>query len=110
MRERSRMPIALLTLVLLAGPGAAALLAADAPSEDGKALYTKKCAMCHGADGVAKPVAKGSPNLNDPEWQKKTADDAIATTIVHGKNKMPKNDKLTPEQVQAIVAFVRTLK
>src|SRR6185369_2795815 len=60
MKERSRMPIALLTLVLLAGPGAAALLAADTPSEDGKALYSKKCAMCHGPEGVAKPTAKGS--------------------------------------------------
>src|SRR5262245_39605485 len=35
-------------------------LAADAPKEDGKALYAKKCAMCHGADGVAKPFAKGA--------------------------------------------------
>jgi mono/diheme cytochrome c family protein len=44
------------------------LVAADA---DGSALYSKKCAMCHGADGVAKATAKGSANFNDPAWQKK---------------------------------------
>jgi len=107
MKPRSRVSLMLLAL---ACSGGSALLAADPPKEDGKALYSKKCAMCHGAEGVAKPTAKGSANLNDPEWQKKTADDVIADVIAHGKNKMPKNDKLTPEQIAALVAYVRTLK
>ena len=103
-------PLVVLVLACLALAIALPSLASDAPKEDGQALYAKKCAMCHGANGVAKSTAKGSANFNDPEWQKKTADDAIAGVITHGKNKMPKNDKLTPEQVQAIVAYVRTLK
>jgi len=103
-------PLVVLVLACLALAGALRSFASDAPKEDGKALYSKKCTMCHGADGVAKATAKGSANLNDPEWQKKTADDVIAGVIAHGKNKMPKNDKLTREQVQAIIAYVRTLK
>ena len=59
MKPRSRAALALLAL---ACSGSSILLAADPPKEEeGKALYAKKCAMCHGADGVAKPVAKGSP-------------------------------------------------
>jgi len=55
-------------------------------------------------------MAKGSANLNDAAWQKAATDDAIANVIVHGKNKMPKSASLTPEEVKALVAYVRTLK
>jgi cytochrome c6 len=106
---KSRWPVTAALLVLFP-LSSLPLAAGEAAKEDGKAFYAKKCAMCHGADGVSKPVAKGSPNLNDPGWQKKTTDETIADVIAHGKNKMPKNDKLTPEQVKALVAFVRTLK
>jgi cytochrome c6 len=82
-----------------------------APGDMGKQLYDKKCALCHSANGVAKPMAKGSANLNDPEWQKKATDEEIAKVTLEGKNKMPKFEgKLTPEEVQAIVAYIRTLK
>jgi cytochrome c6 len=103
-------PLASPVLLTLAFCLAFPSLAAEPPKPDGKALYAKKCAMCHSADGVAKATAKGSANLNDPEWQKKTTDEAIADVVVHGKNKMPKNDKLTPAEVEAIVAYVRSLK
>lgn len=98
--------------MLVLAAGSRSLLAADAgaPAPDGKALYTKKCASCHGADGVAKPMAKGSANLNDAAWQKAATDQAITDVIVQGKNKMPKTASLTPEEVTALVAYVRTLK
>jgi mono/diheme cytochrome c family protein len=84
-------------------------LAEDAP--DGKALYASKCAMCHGADGVAKKMAEGSANLNDAEWQKKTPAETIEKDIHGGKGKMPKFEgKLTDEQIKAIAAYVKTLK
>jgi mono/diheme cytochrome c family protein len=84
-------------------------VAEDAP--DGKALYASKCAMCHGADGVAKKMAEGSGNFNDPEWQKKTTAETIEKDIHDGKGKMPKFDgKLTAEQIKAIAAYVKTLK
>ena len=82
---------------------------AFAEGPDGKALYQSKCAMCHGADGVAKVMAKGSRNLNSPEFQKTSAED-ITKLVTDGKNKMPAfKEKLKPEEVQAIATYVKTL-
>ncbi len=76
----------------------------------GKTLYDKKCAMCHGKDGVAKKMATGSADLNDPEWQEKTTVEDIITVTSGGKGKMPKSEgKLTPEEIQQISEYVKTL-
>ena len=81
---------------------------AEEPAIDGKALYAKKCAMCHGADGVAKPMAKGSLNFNDPAFALCT--DEIVKITLEGKKKMPKfTGKLKPEEVAAIAAHIKTL-
>jgi mono/diheme cytochrome c family protein len=99
------LPVATLLAVSLAAAPFA--LAAD----DGKTLYDSKCAMCHGKDGVAKSMAKGSANLNDPKWQEANSVDAIAKTITDGKGKMPaEKDKLTADQIKAIAAYVKTIK
>ena len=77
----------------------------------GQASYDKKCAMCHGKDGVAKKMAAGSANLNDPEWQEKTSVEDIVKVSVEGKNKMKGfKDKLTAEEIEAIAKYVKTLK
>jgi cytochrome c6 len=85
---------------------------AEEPAKDeGQELYAKKCALCHGASGVAKKAATGSANLNDPAWQKATDDATIAAVIRDGKDKMPKfAAKLTAEQIQAIIREIRKLK
>jgi mono/diheme cytochrome c family protein len=102
-----RLALAFLILTSLTLP---AVAEEGAPKDEGQELYQKKCAMCHGANGVAKPTGKGSANLNDPEWQKATTDEAIAKVTLEGKNKMPKFEgKLTPEQVQAIIDHIRKL-
>ena len=65
-----------------------ALCLAVAPAfaaEDGKALYGSKCAMCHGADGVAKKMAAGAKNFNDPAWKKTATVDAIVKDIKDGR-------------------------
>ncbi len=67
--------------------------------------------MCHGKDGVAKAMAKGSADLNDPEWQKSTSVDSIAKLTTEGKGKMPGYDgKLEPDQIKAIATYVLTLE
>ena len=92
---------------LLAGFGLALpALAAD----DGKALYGSKCAMCHGMDGVAKKMAAGSKNFNDPAWKKAETSDGIAKIITDGKGKMKGlGDKATADQAKAIADYVLTL-
>jgi mono/diheme cytochrome c family protein len=96
-----------IVVVVLGVPGWAE---ESAPAPPGKALYESKCALCHGANGVAKATAKGSANLNDPAWQKKTTDEAIVEVTLKGKNKMPKYEgKLTNEEVQSIVSYIRSL-
>jgi mono/diheme cytochrome c family protein len=103
--RRSRTVSFLMIIGLMFGVSAA--LAA----EDGKALYDQKCASCHGKDGVAKPMAKGSANLNDPTWQKTATVESIAKVTADGKNKMPAyKDKLNADQINAIAAHIKTLK
>ena len=99
-----------LHLVLACAFVVAATLPAAA-EVDGKALYESKCAMCHGKDGVAKPMAKGSANLNDPAYQKANDAAAIAKVVTEGRNKMPAyKGKLTDAEIQAVAAHVKTLK
>ena len=93
----------------------AACIALAAPlsfaGEDGKSLYDSKCAMCHGKDGVAKSMAKGSGNFNDPEWQVANSVGKIEKDISEGKGKMtPFKGKLTPEQTKAIAEYIKTIK
>ncbi len=93
----------------------AAIALASAPAAqaaaDGKALFDAKCAMCHGKDGVAKPIAKGSANFNDAKWQAATKAEAIETVVTNGKNKMKGfKDKLAADEIKAVAAYVKTIK
>jgi cytochrome c oxidase cbb3-type subunit 3 len=95
-------PIALLASFGLAVPVLAA--------EDGKALYESNCAMCHGKDGVAKKMAAGSKNFNDPEWKKGETVEGIVKITHDGKGKMKgMGGKLNAEQMKAIADYMLTL-
>ena len=53
----------------------------------------------------------GSANLNDPNWQKTATVESIAKVTMDGKNKMPAyKDKLNTDQINAIAAYIKTLK
>jgi len=99
---RKMVPVALLVAFGLAVPALAA--------EDGKALYESKCGMCHGMDGVAKKMATGSKNFNDPEWKKTATVDGIVKDTKDGKGKMKGlGDKLNADQMKAIAEYALTL-
>lgn len=86
--------------------GCSALMA-----QTGEALYKARCAGCHGVDGKAE-TAMGKtmkiPSFASPDVQKMTDSD-LANIIEKGKGRMPAYKTLTPEQVQSLVAYVRTL-
>ena len=99
--------------LLFAAVAVIALASAPAAqaAADGKALFDAKCAMCHGKDGVAKPMAKGSANFNDVKWQAATKAEAIETVITDGKGKMKGyKDKMSAEEIKAVAAYVKTIK
>jgi mono/diheme cytochrome c family protein len=117
MNMRKGLAVSLLAVFALAlalsaaADGEEAQKPAPAAGDEGKTLFASKCAMCHGADGVAKKMAAGSANLNDPEWQKNNAVEVIEKTITEGKGKMPKLEgKLTAQQIKAVATYVKTLK
>jgi mono/diheme cytochrome c family protein len=77
----------------------------SAHAQDGPATYKAKCAMCHGVDGtkIAAHDLQGAAaqGLSDAD---------LGAIITGGKGKMPASKALKPDQVTALVAYVRTLK
>ncbi|HVG22304.1 MAG TPA: c-type cytochrome [Blastocatellia bacterium] len=84
--------------------------AAPASNVDAAALFAaNKCTGCHGADGKGNPNIKDVPNFTDAAWQKKTTDAEMIKTIANGDKPMPAyKDKLSEEQIKALVAYVRS--
>jgi len=102
-----------LTIALLAIP-ALSLCAAD-----GKAMYEKDCAKCHGADGKGDTKMgkkSGAKDYTDAKVQDELKDDAAIKAIKEGlKDKegkvvMKPAEGLSDEDIKALVAYMRTFK
>ena len=65
-------------------------------------IYTANCAKCHGEDGKA--GITGASDLSATQL----SNDSISSIIVNGRKTMPKIEGLTPEQTQAIAAYINT--
>jgi mono/diheme cytochrome c family protein len=91
-----------------AKPGDDKPASAAAPSAAAAELFTaQKCTMCHGPDGKGK--VKGAPDFTDAAWQKKQTDAEMIETIKKGHKPMPGyEDKLSADQINALVAYVRS--
>jgi mono/diheme cytochrome c family protein len=94
--------------------GTAAVGAASAI--DAAALFNNetvpKCAGCHQADGKGNAAMKASmkdlPDFTNAAWQKKATDAEMIETIKNGHKPMPAyKDKLSDDQIKALVAYVR---
>ena len=82
-------------------------------ADEGADIFKGKCAMCHGADGKGATAMGKSLKLRDLTSAdvQKQSDADLANIITNGKDKMPKYDgKLTKDQINSVVKFVRTLK
>jgi cytochrome c6 len=100
-----RMAAVVLLAASIAGPAFA-----QAPGAD---TYKAKCAMCHGADGLAAtPAGKSMKVLSfkAPEMVKASDAQFIAATK-NGKGKMPGYaGKLTDAQIKDVISHIRTLQ
>lgn len=98
---------------------AAVLLVAAIPAagsdkrtnQAGQDAFKGNCIVCHAADGGGTPLGKSiqAPDLRSQEVQKKS-DAELVQTISDGKGNMPSFKRvLAPEQVQAVVGYLREL-
>jgi len=90
----------------VATPPVTAPAAAAESGTDGKALFAKHCAGCHGAEGKG---AFGPDLSGDYEYGKTSA--AVQESISLGRpNNMPAFDKkLSPAEIEAVTGFILSL-
>lgn len=82
------------------------LLPASASTNDGRTLYNNNCAICHGNDGhggVGIPLAL-------PSFLEQVSDQYLHRTIRIGRpgRVMPSFYKLSNEEIDAIIAYIRS--
>ena len=112
-KRRQRIGVIIGGLALLAIVVVAAIVVAGGSEEaalppDGQAVYAANCASCHGerAEGLftfprlAGVVSTKYPNPDDQ-----------AAVVRNGRGEMPAfADKLSPEEIRAVVEFTRALR
>jgi len=86
----------------------AALLAPLAASAaDGKEIYTKKCAGCHGPDGAGKTTMGEKMGVPSLVGTKLSAAE-LAAVIGDGRKKMPAyKEKISADELKAVSEFVK---
>jgi len=73
-------------------------------TEQGAKVYKRNCAVCHGDQGQGGIAGK----INDPAVLKAKTDDEIKGIIANGIEEMPGfKETLNPEDIDALVAFIR---
>src|SRR5574340_112957 len=91
----------------------AALVAAAADTQAGRAGFEKNCRLCHGPQGagnpaIAKALNAAIPDLGSKEGQSKS-DEEIKAVITQGKGKMKPVRAISNAEVKDVIAFVRSL-
>ncbi len=90
----------------------------------GKAVFERTCKNCHGPEGKGNPTVDSFWNMKiprlDSQYVQQKADAELRKIITGGIRKMepvrmdapsaPHRAKLTEQQVDSVIAYVRTLK
>jgi mono/diheme cytochrome c family protein len=105
----------LVTLVI----AAIALAGVTAYAADGKALYEKDCAKCHGQDGKGQTKMgqkMGAKDYTDAKVQEAMKDDAAIKAVKEGlkdkegKTLMKPTEGWSDEDIKAVVKYMRSFK
>ncbi len=85
----------------------------------GQGLYKATCVPCHGergkGDGPASKIFKPPPqDHTDPKYMDTITDEDMGKTIqmggaMKGKPSMPSNPQIRGEELEALIAYVRSL-
>lgn len=102
-------------VMILAGViamASASALSAQQPA-DAASTYAKSCASCHGPKGTPAPaMGRSMPGLPDLAAASTAAlpDSALRNAIANGKGRMMAayKTRLTAEQINALVSYLRT--
>jgi cytochrome c6 len=92
-------------------------LSATVYAEEAGDVWKAKCKACHGEDGKAKTKMgekEKIPDMTNAEWQKKESDAELKEVITNGSKENAKmkafKEKLTPEQIDGLVKYIRGLQ
>jgi mono/diheme cytochrome c family protein len=86
---------------------------------DGKAIYEKDCAKCHGADGKGQTTMGkklGAKDYTDPKVQSDLKDEDAIKAVKEGfKNKegkvlMKPSEGISDDDAKAVIAYLRKFK
>ena len=85
-----------------------------ASAADAAENWTKLCASCHAKDGSGSTVMGKKNNVGDytkADVQGTFTDAQAIAAITDGKDKMKSfKDKLTPDEIKALVTYIRGFK
>lgn len=88
-----------------------------ARADESADVWRAKCKGCHGDDGKAKTKIGEKEKIADfttADWQKGRADGEIKRVIREGSEKNSKmkafGEKLTDQEIDGLVKYIRTLK
>lgn len=79
----------------------------DTSGKLGQELYEQTCAVCHGATGAGTP---GRPAIGAGSNAIQLTDEQIRGVMEVGPGAMPSFTRLTSEQLDSLVGYVRTLQ
>lgn len=81
---------------------------------EGRALYTRLCALCHGADGEGYAV-EGVPAIGNQDFLTAASDEFLFAAIANGRPRtrmspwsVRHEGPLHDEQIRALVSFIRS--
>lgn len=86
----------------------------DSTARAAAALFSMRCASCHGergrGDGTARPPGVQLPDFSDRGFQDAHSDDQLRDVIAKGRGMMPAfGGEITEKGIAALIAHVRAL-